>query len=141
MARMQAVQYRERSGREPVEEFVDGLSPRAQGEVDWHVAMLNALDSHDPPLAFPQSSQVRGELRELRCHYGRRLYRILYRRSGQLFVLLHAFEKRTGKVPAAEIGIAEKRWEDFKSRMDARPRAGVRAAGHDAPPTGSRSQI
>jgi hypothetical protein len=30
-------------------------------------------------------------LRELRCHYGRRLYRVFYRRSGRLVILLHVF--------------------------------------------------
>ena len=40
--------------------------------------------------------QVDGQLRELRCHYGRDLYRILYQRSGNLFILPHAIEKRTG---------------------------------------------
>jgi phage-related protein len=133
MARMQAVYYRDVSGAEPVDVFIDRLNPRAQDEIDWHVELLNALDERDPPLAFPHSSQVRGELRELRCHYGRCLFRILYRRSEGLFVLLHAFEKTTGKVPAAEIGIAEKRWDDFKTRMEAHPRRGLRAAGHDAP--------
>jgi hypothetical protein len=38
----------------------------------------------EPPLAFPATSQVDGELRELRCHYGPVLYRVLYRRSKNL---------------------------------------------------------
>jgi phage-related protein len=133
MARMQAVYYRDMGGGEPVNLFIDRLDTRAQDEIDWHVQLLNALDERDPPLAFPYSSQVRDELRELRCHYGRCLYRILYRRSQRLFVLLHGFEKRTGKVPAAAIGIADRRWQDFKVRMEERPRRGLRAVGRDAP--------
>jgi phage-related protein len=133
MGRMQAVYYRDLAGAEPVNAFIDRLDKRAQDEIDWHVDLLNALDVRDPPLAFPHSSQVRGELRELRCHYGRCHFRILYRRSEALFVLLHAFEKRTGKVPATEIDLAERRWEDFKARMDRRPRQGSRPAGRDAP--------
>lgn len=62
---------------------------------------------NDPPLPFPHSSQVDGQLRELRCHYGRDLYRILYQRSGNLFVLLHALEKRTGTLPQTDIDIAK----------------------------------
>lgn len=133
MGRMQAVYYRDFAGTEPVDAFVDRLDPRAQDEIDWHIDLLNTLDTRDPPLAFPHSSQVRGELRELRCHFGRCLFRILYRRSEALFVLLHAFEKRTGKVPDAEIAVAERRWDDFKARMDGHPREGVRPAGRDAP--------
>lgn len=49
-------------------------------------------------------------------------YRILYRRSDRLIVLLQAFPKTTGRVPPSEIKVAEERWEDFKVRMEARPR-------------------
>jgi phage-related protein len=86
-----------------------------------------------PHLPFPHSSQVEGELRELRCHYGRNHYRILYRRSERLLVLLHVFEKRSAKIPEREIRTARERWEDFKARMDAEQRRPPRAAGHDAP--------
>ncbi|MGH9155065.1 MAG: type II toxin-antitoxin system RelE/ParE family toxin [Acidimicrobiales bacterium] len=97
------------------------------------MGLLNRLTSTDPPLPFPHSSQVDGQLRELRCHYGRDLDRILYQRSGNLFVLLHAIEKRTGALPAADIEIARARFEDFKNRMDAKPRRRPRAARHDPP--------
>jgi phage-related protein len=72
-------------------------------------------------------------LRELRCHYGRDLYRILYRRSGRLLILLHMFAKRSTKIPEREIRVAEQRWSDFRARMDATKRAPPRAIGHDAP--------
>ena len=60
-------------------------------------------------------------------------YRVLYRRSGRLLVLLHVFGKRSGKVPHGEIRAAQRRWDDFKARMDAERRIPPRAAGHDAP--------
>lgn len=65
--------------------------------------------------------------------YGRTLYRVLYRRSERLLVLLHVFAKRSAKIPLGEIVVAEERWADFRSRMDAQPRVPPRAAGHDAP--------
>jgi len=52
---------------------------------------------------------------------GSELYRVLYRRSAGLIMLLHVFRKKTGKVPPAEIEIAQERWDDFKARMDAVP--------------------
>jgi phage-related protein len=104
-----------------------------QEEIDYTINLLNRLTPTDPPLPFPFSSQVAGQLRELRCHYGRRLFRILYRRSSNLFILLHTFEKHTAKVPEADIAIAEARWADFRARMDALRRRPPRAAGHDAP--------
>lgn len=97
------------------------------------IGRLNGLSDAMPHLTFPHSSQVDGELRELRCHMGSEHYRVLYRRSERLIVLLHAFRKTTGKLPPTEIKIAQNRWADFKARMDARPRKPPRAAGHDAP--------
>jgi phage-related protein len=130
---MRAVYYRDPQGEEPVNVFIGSLPPKAQVAIDLQVDRLNMLADTDPPLPFPYSSQVEGELRELRGHYGSRLFRALYRRSEQLFVLLHIFEKRARSVPAAEVALAAKRWDDFRRRMDERPRRPPRAAGHDAP--------
>jgi len=130
---VQAVYYRDSNGVEPVNDFIDALAPERQEELDFKIGLLNRLTSTDPPLPFPHSSQVDGQLRELRCHYGRDLYRILYQRSGSLFVLLHAIEKRTGALPQADIALAQARFEDFRKRMDTKPRRPPRPAGHDAP--------
>ncbi len=132
MAETQAVFYRGDAGREPVNDFIDTLPATAQVAIDNKIDLLNGLAPGAPPLPFPHSSQVRGELRELRCHYGRTLYRVLYRRSRNLFVLLHIIEKRTGKIPQREIGVAEARFADLRRRMDAVPRRPPRALGHDA---------
>jgi phage-related protein len=134
MATMQAVYYRDSDGNEPVDDFIDQLQPEAaQVAIDNQIDRLNILRTSDPPLPFPHSSQIAGELRELRCHYGRRLFRVLYRRSGNLFILLHAFEKRSRQVSEEDKSLAMQRWEDFRARMDAQPRHPPRAAGHDAP--------
>src|SRR5262249_1936459 len=66
-------------GSERVEEFIAGLPPRHQAAIDDQIDRVNALLTvARPHLPFPYSSQVDGELRELRCHYGSTLYRILY---------------------------------------------------------------
>lgn len=133
MANLQAVYYRASDGAEPVNQFIDRLPVKRQVALDNQIDRLNILTLSSPHLPFPHSSQIEGELRELRCHYGRELYRILYRRSRNLIVLLHIFRKDTGKAPRAEIEIAEARWRDFGARMDASKRRPPRAAGHDAP--------
>lgn len=69
----------------------------------------------------------------MRCHYGAELYRVLYRRSGNLMLLLHMLRKDTGKLTETDIAVAETRWKDFKRRMDAERRTPPRAVGHDAP--------
>ena len=130
---MQAVYYRSSKAVQPVNDFIDRLPPSVQASLDLQIDRLNMLSPADPPLPFPHSSQVRGELRELRCHYGRRLFRIFYQRSGNLFVLLHIFEKGTSKIPEGEIKIAQDRWSDFVDQMNTYPKRPPRAAGHDAP--------
>lgn len=135
MAETHAVYYRDPDDREPVDEFIAGLKPAAvQEAIDTKCDLLNGLPSDAPPLAFPHSSQIEGQLRELRCRLGKRLFRLLYRRSGNLFILLHAIEKNTAAVPDADIAVAKARFADFQARMNAAPRVPPRAAGHDAPP-------
>jgi phage-related protein len=133
LSHFQAVYYRDRHGADPVREFVDALDEETQAAIENQIDRLNLLSDEMPHLPFPHSSQIDGELRELRCHYGRQLYRILYRRSDRLLVLLSVFAKRSGKVPDGEVRLAQERWEDFKARMNAQPRVPPRAAGDDAP--------
>lgn len=133
MSNFQAVYYRDPDGTEPVRNFIDGLDAKRRAALLRQIDRLNLLSDQLPHLPFPHSSQIAGELRELRCHLGSDHYRVLYRRSDRLILLLHAFPKTTGKVPPGEVKIAEDRWEDFKARMEASPRKPPRAAGHDAP--------
>lgn len=133
MSNLQAVYYRASDGTEPVREFIAGLDAKRRAALLRQIDRLNGLSDAMPHLPFPHSSQVDGELRELRCHMGSEHYRVLYRRSDRLIVLLNVFPKTTGKLPPLEIETAQKRWDDFKARMSARPRKPPRAAGHDAP--------
>jgi phage-related protein len=134
VARTQAIFYRDQSGREPVDEFIEGLPAKRATKIDLFIdEHLNGRPADAPPPDFPVSSQIEGELRELRIRFANTRYRILYQRSDNLIVLLHAFEKNTGAVPLADRERAKRRIEDFKQRMDAEPRIPPRAAGRDAP--------
>jgi phage-related protein len=62
-------------------------------------------------------------------------YRLLYQRSANLIILLHAIEKHTGAIPPSDIALAKQRMLDFTLRMDASPRVPPRAAGQDAQPS------
>ena len=135
MARTQAIFYRDKSGREPVDEFIERLPVRPAAKIDALIdEHLNGHRVDAPPPAFPFSSQIEGELRELRVRFAKTRYRILYQRSDNLLVLLHAFEKNTAGVPAADKEIAKRRMADFKRRMNTEVRVPPRAAGRDAPP-------
>lgn len=130
---MQAVFYRESDGNEPVLDVLNSLPDRKRTVIENQLDRLNMQEPDEPPLPQPWTSQIEGELRELRAHYGEEHYRVLYRRSRNLLVLLHMIRKTTSGVPKRDIAIAKARWMDFKRRMEAARRIPPRAAGHDAP--------
>lgn len=135
--RTQAVYYRDSRGREPVNGWLEALvttKPAAAAKIDEYVEEhLNGRRPDEPPPKFPITSQIEGGVRELRIRFANTRYRLLYQRSGNLVVLLHALEKNTGTIAAADIRIAQQRLFDFKARMNAEQRVRPRAAGHDAP--------
>lgn len=132
MASTSVVYYRDSDGVEPVSEFIDGLPPREQAAIVLQIERLHGLPPESPPPPFPHSSQIVGPLRELRCHYGSNLYRILYRRLGNLFVLLHMIRKGSRVIPPGDVEIAKSRWRNMKKRLDASPRKPPRPLGRDA---------
>lgn len=135
MTGTQAIYYRDRHGVEPVAQFIETLSAKRIAKIYAFVAKhLNGQHPDAPPPEYPVTSQIEGELRELSIRFANTRYRILYQRSDNLMVLLHAFEKNTGAVPANQIDAAKRRMVDFKCRMDADPRTPPRAAGRDIPP-------
>jgi phage-related protein len=117
-----------------VREFIRAeLSDKKRHPIVKQIEGMNGLADDAPPLTFPQTSHIEAGLRELRCHSGSALFRILYRRSDNLFILLHVIRKDTRAVPKRDIELADRRWRDYKRRMDAPARRGPRAAGRDAP--------
>lgn len=122
--------YRLRDGREPVTEFIDSLPVGDRAAID---AYIDRLAEFGPVLGFPSTSQVDGELRELRPDVGNTHYRLLYRRTGNVFVLLHAFVKPGRRIAQGEIDLAQRRWADLVARLNEDPRTGPRPIGSDAP--------
>ena len=81
-------------------DFIGDLDAKRRAVLLNQLGRLNELSDTQPHLPFPHSSQIVGELRELRCHVGSELYRVLYRRSAGLIMLLHVFRTKTGRGPA-----------------------------------------
>lgn len=97
--------------RRAVEIFLDALDKKRRGKV---LALIRLLEEQGPTLPFPYSSQVRGKIRELRAHYGDEQYRVLYFSApGRVFVLLHAFQKRTAQIPERHLRIGEARMKTY----------------------------
>lgn len=99
--------YVEAGGNIPVRAFLESLS---SAEAAKTIQALTLLKSYGPTLAFPWSSQIRGKLRELRCHVGRRHIRILYYcDTRRVFILLHGLRKTTAALDREDIALAERR--------------------------------
>lgn len=97
-------------------EFLDGLDKRCRAKL---LAIIKLLEEEGPTLPFPYSSRVRGKFRELRAHYGREIYRVLYFGApNRTFVLLHALEKRTEKLPARDVNVAETRMRRYLEQLE-----------------------
>ena len=99
--------YENDEGGCPVREFLEALDKPGRAKV---VAIIALLAERGPTLPFPYSSQVKGKIRELRTHYGKEHYRVLYSGApGRAFVLLHVLEKRSEKIPDGDVELAETR--------------------------------
>ncbi len=97
MALTHAVFYRDTSGIEPVDAFIDRLFDKRAAKIDDFIThYLDSQPPDAPPPEFPITSQIDGELREPRVRFANTRYRVLYQRSNNLIVLLHAFEKHRG---------------------------------------------
>lgn len=108
------IYYQTADGEYPVRKFLDELPKPHRAKVFAAIALLQ---ERGPALGFPHTSQVEGRIRELRTHYGRQLYRILYfMDSWRRVVLLEAFEKDTAKVPSERLDIAASRLQDHLRR-------------------------
>ena len=106
--------YEDQEGSRPVEDFLNSLPDKHVGKV---LQVTQMLEERGPNLPFPYSSQIEGKLRELRAHYGKVQYRILYYGDVRgVFMLLHAFRKQTAQIPEREKRLAWQRLLDDEQR-------------------------
>jgi phage-related protein len=106
--------YQSEAGRSPVAEFIDSLEASAKARV---ARTLDLLEEFGIELGMPYAKNLEKQLWELRVRQARNRYRIIYfLASGQTFVLLHGFTKKTGPVPRSDLETAQRRRDDYLSR-------------------------
>jgi DNA-binding XRE family transcriptional regulator/phage-related protein len=106
---MRVVFFRGAGRLQPVQQFLEELgSAEGRAAAENQVDRLGALSADDPPLPAPWDEQVEAELRALRVRVGRDVVRVVYRRSGNLFILLHAFEERGPVIAEEEVRVARR---------------------------------
>jgi len=106
--------YESGAGKVPVAEFIDSLTVRSKARIARTLDLLEEFGIH---LGMPYARHLEEQLWELRVRHGRNRYRIIYfLATGETFVLLHGFIKKTGPVPRGAIETALRRRQDYLSR-------------------------
>jgi phage-related protein len=97
-----------RTGHSPVFEYIKGLPKKERAKIEKYIEFLR---EHEGVLDEPLSKHIKGKIRELRVGFASQHHRILYFTFvGQTIILLHAFLKKTAKIPQNEIERAEERY-------------------------------
>ena len=104
--------YRTSSGKCPVEDFLDSLSPKAAQKVAWVLQLVEELE------VVPEQylKKLTMEIWECRVQFGGNAFRLLCFVDGSVWVITHGFQKRTRKTPRSEIQTAEKFRNDYLYR-------------------------
>jgi len=104
--------YRTPSGHCPVEDFLDSLPAKAAQKVVWVLQLIEELDT--VPATYLKKLDGTDDLWEARIQTGGSSIRLLGFFAGRnLFVLNHAFFKKTNKTPEKHIKVAETRKRDY----------------------------
>ena len=107
--------YRLKNGKCPVENFLESLSKKQVEKVFFVLDLIESIDI--VPRKFFKKLEATDGIWEVRVQYGNNIFRLFGFFDGNDLVFLnHAFIKKTQKVPAKEIKIAEQRKKDYFSR-------------------------
>ena len=108
--------YQTDDGKCPVKEFTGLLSTESKAK---YIFIADLLGEYGLRVKEPYVKPITGskKLFEIRIKDKSNIHRIFYFAfTGRKLVLLHGFTKKTEKLPAREIAIAERRMEEYLSR-------------------------
>jgi phage-related protein len=103
-------QYRSAAGKEPVKEFIAGLS-------DADAASIVAAMKEVRDRGSGAARHLDGDIWEVRADSDRVIYRILFAEEGKrsrILLALEGFQKKTQKTPPGKIAIAKRRLRDWR---------------------------
>jgi phage-related protein len=107
--------YRSRSGRSPVDEFLDSLTAKQAQKVVWALRLVEEMER--VPAQYFKKLTGTGDLWEVRAQHGGDTFRMLgFFDGSRLVVLVSGFAKKTEKVPRQELTLAAERKRDYLSR-------------------------
>ncbi len=109
--------YRTRTGRCPVEEFLDALDSKQAQKVTWVLQLVEDLPVV-PPQYFKKLVNT-ADIWEVRVQLGGNIFRLLgFFDGATLIILTNGFAKKTQKTPMAEIHLAEARKRDYFEQQE-----------------------
>ncbi len=107
--------YKTSSGKKPVEEFLNSLQSKQAQRVVWVLELIEELERI--PKQYFKKLVNTDDIWEIRIQAGNNIFRILSFFDGnKLIIACHGFVKKSQKVPAKEIKIAEERKADYFRR-------------------------
>ncbi len=106
--------YKLKSGKSPVEEFLDTLSSKEAQKVVWVLQLIEESDSVSTK--FYKNLSSTDDIVEVRAQHGNNHFRLLgFEHNGTFVVLTNAFRKKDQKVPKKEIVLAQERKKEYQS--------------------------
>jgi phage-related protein len=107
--------YKTRTGRSPVEEFLNSLTGKQAQKVVWVLKLVEELDPI--PRQYFKKLTNTDNIWEVRIQFGGNIFRLLGFFDGDnLIILTSGFAKKTQKTPSEEIKVAEQRKRDYFDR-------------------------
>ncbi len=107
--------YKSKSGKCPVEGFIDTLSSKQSQKVTWVLQLIEELPS--VPSKYLKKLVNTDDIWEVRIVMATDTFRLLgFFDGSHLIVLNHAFQKKSQKTPRQAIKTAEKRKQDYFNR-------------------------
>ena len=106
--------YKLKSGKSPIEEFLDTLSSKEAQKVIWVLQLIEEADTVSTK--FYKNLTSSDGIVEVRVQHGTNHIRLLgFEDNGTFVVLTNAFRKKDQKVPKKEIVLAQERKREYLS--------------------------
>jgi phage-related protein len=104
--------YKLRSGKSPIDEFLDSLSSKEAQKVVWVLQLIEETETISTK--FYKSLSNTDDIIEVRVQHGSNNFRLLgFEHDSNFVVLTNGFRKKDQKVPRKEIELAQKRKKEY----------------------------
>lgn len=105
-----AVFFETGSGKQPVRDFINGLTKEDKKEIGADIRTVQI----GFPMGLPLVRKVKPDLWEIRSTIKDGICRVFFTLFKNNMILLHIFVKKTQKTPLKELDIASERLKEFR---------------------------